>query len=166
KIARLELMRVTGERPEIADAKVACARLKGIAEGDRAERRIAARAAAGDGQPLAIHQPLRRQIARAIDTVIQVYHAPLALQAVAIGAAIAGAAAIVHIEDGEATARPVENTGVDDPHDLRGGAARAHDTWRRQVACGRHILKMARAVEDTVGRQTVLRRELDLLRNR
>src|SRR5215213_6521731 len=63
KITRLELMCILCQRGQIADAIVARASAELIAKGQGAQRGIAARAAAGDRQPLAIHFAALCQIA-------------------------------------------------------------------------------------------------------
>ena len=54
EIARLELVRVPCERFQIADAVMAGAGFEDVTERQRAERRIAAGAAASDGKPVAV----------------------------------------------------------------------------------------------------------------
>ena len=54
QVARLELVRVRGQRLEVADAVVAGAGLEDVAEGQRAQRGVAAGAAAADRQALAV----------------------------------------------------------------------------------------------------------------
>ena len=56
EVARLELVRVARQRLEVADAVVARAGREDVAEGQRAQRRVAAGAAAADRQPLGVGQ--------------------------------------------------------------------------------------------------------------
>src|SRR5215472_12061320 len=97
----------TGQGFQVADAIVVCTGIEDIAEGERTKRRVAARAPTGNCQPASINKPLLDQVAGAIHAVIDVNDTPLALEPLAIGASIAGAAAIIHIENGYATAGPV-----------------------------------------------------------
>src|SRR5260221_9116604 len=106
-VMRLDFVRLEEIAWEVADAEVAGAGFEEIAEGQRAERGVPAGAAAADRQPVAVHQPARDQILRAVDAVVQVYYAPLPVEPLAIGAAVAGAAAVVDIQQGEAAAGPV-----------------------------------------------------------
>ncbi len=80
EIARLELVRVLGQRFEIADAVVARAGFENVAEGQRAERRVAAGAAAADRQAVAVDFAAFDEIARAVDAIIDVDDAPLAVE--------------------------------------------------------------------------------------
>src|SRR5207248_10946546 len=95
---------------ELADAEVTRARFEVIAKRQRAKGSIAARAAAIDHQTIAVYFAARRQKLRAIHAIIDIDYAPGAIQPFAISAAIARAAAIIHIQDGDAAARPILNT--------------------------------------------------------
>ena len=139
EVARLELVRLARQRFQVAHAEVARPGGEGVAEGQRRQRRVAARAAAADRQPLWVRQATRRQIARAVDAVVHVHDAPAARQALAIGAPVAGAAAVVHVEHGEAPAGPVLVARVQRVVDGGGRAAMAHDEQRRLLASGRAI---------------------------
>jgi hypothetical protein len=86
---------------------MACAAREIVPERERCQRRIAASAVAGNDTALSIHQALRREELRSIDAVVDVDDAPGEVQAVAVRAAIAGAAAVVHIEHRDAPAGPV-----------------------------------------------------------
>ena len=57
RVARLELVGVAGEGLEVADAELADARRERVAEGERGEGRVAAGAAALDGQPVGSTSP-------------------------------------------------------------------------------------------------------------
>ena len=73
-------MRVRRQRLEVADAVVAGAGAERVVEGQRAQRGVAAGAAAADGQALAVDQAPLDEIARAVDAVVDVDDAPLAVQ--------------------------------------------------------------------------------------
>ena len=71
--------------------------------------RIAAGAAAPNGDPLSVGPTLGNQIAGSVDTVHDIDNPPTALQALAIVATVAGAAAIVNIDYAKAAAGPELN---------------------------------------------------------
>src|SRR5512141_1366287 len=77
-VVRLELVRVGVDRREVADAVVARPGLEDAVKGERAQRREAAGTAAADRHALAVDPPLRSQVARAGDAVLDVDDAPLA----------------------------------------------------------------------------------------
>src|SRR5262249_43959016 len=111
-VARLELVvvaaaRLAGQAHEVADAVVGGAGLEQVAGGERAQRGVAAGAAAGDGQARPVDLAARDEVAGAVFTVLDVDDAPLALEPIAVGAAVAGAAAVVDVQVGEAAAGPV-----------------------------------------------------------
>ena len=105
-VARLELVGVARQHFEIADAVVAGAGLERVVERQRRERRVAAGAAAARDEPRGVRLPRRHQVRGRIHGIAHVHDAPLAVQPLAIGAAIAGAAAVVHVDHGEAAGRP------------------------------------------------------------
>src|SRR5215472_5011436 len=98
EIARLELMGVARERGDVAHAVMASPALKEVAEGQRRQGRVAAGAAAADDASLAVDLPSRCEELRAGDAIVDVDHAPIQLQTVAVGAAESGASAVVHVE--------------------------------------------------------------------
>ena len=82
EIARLELVRVLGERLDVADAVIARARPEHLRmKRQRRQRRVAAGAAAADDQPLGIRPSLLDQIFRGIDAVVDVHDSPLPVEA-------------------------------------------------------------------------------------
>src|SRR5713101_5898034 len=81
EIARLEFMGVAGERGNIADPVIAGAAL--------------------DDGALAIGEALGDDMPGGVDAIVDIDDAPGALQALAIGAAIPGAAAVIDIDDGD-----------------------------------------------------------------
>ena len=76
EVADLELVRVVGQRLEVADAVVARAGPEDVAEGQGAERGVAAGAAAGDREPVGVDLARGDQVARAVDAVVDVDDAP------------------------------------------------------------------------------------------
>ena len=103
-VARLELVGVLLEELEVGDAEQADAGREDVAEGERRERRVAAGAAALDGQPIRVDvAPLDEEPGRR-DGVVDVDDAPLALEPAPVVAAVAGAAAVVDVDDRDAAA--------------------------------------------------------------
>src|SRR5260370_1372372 len=108
EIARLELMGVAGQRGDIADPVIAGAAPEYIvAAGERRQYGIAAGAAAGDDGALAIRETFADDMPGGVDAVIDIDDAPSALEPLAVGPAIAGAAAVIDIEHADASAPPV-----------------------------------------------------------
>ena len=89
EIARLELVGVFGQSFQIADAVVAGAGFEYVAESQRAQRRVAAGAAAADRQAVAVDFAALGEIARAVGAVVDVDNAPVAVQSFTIGPAVA-----------------------------------------------------------------------------
>src|SRR5207302_657126 len=106
QISRLEFVRVACERRGVAHAIVTGPALKKVTEHQRGERRVAAGAAAGDDAPILVNRALPDQEFRAVDTVVDVDDTPVAVQSLPIGAAEAGAAAVIDIEHRDPAARP------------------------------------------------------------
>src|SRR5215212_12046241 len=78
-----------------------------IPERKRAERRVAARAAAGDHQPFAINEPTLSEVQRPVDAVVDVDDTPRPLEVTTVFSPVARAPAVVHVEHGDPTAGPV-----------------------------------------------------------
>src|SRR5262249_15409478 len=135
EIARLEFMGVARERGDVAHAVIAASALKEVAEGQRRQSRVAAGTAAADDASLAVDSPLRCEEWRAGEAIVDVDAAPTQLQPVAVGAAKPGAAAVVHVEHGDAAARPILNAQIERAR--RGGrrSAVALDEKRRLLLC-------------------------------
>src|SRR5207247_490757 len=77
-----------------------------IAERERGEHRIAARTGTDDRHPVGVRKTAPGEREGAIDAVVDVDDAPLPIQPMAVFPAIAGRAAVVHVEDGEPAAGP------------------------------------------------------------
>src|SRR5262249_53084455 len=107
EIARLKLVGVTRERGDVTYAVIASPALKELAESQRRQSRVAAGAAPADDASLAVDPPLRCEEPCAGDGIVDVNHAPIQLQTVAIGAAESSASAVVHVEHRNAAARPI-----------------------------------------------------------
>src|SRR5258708_21474573 len=86
--------------------------LKEVAEGQGRQSRVAAGAATADDASLAVDPTLRCQEPRAGDAIVDVDHAPLQLQTVAVGAAESGASAEVDVEHRNAPAHPIINARI------------------------------------------------------
>ena len=93
---------------------------------------------------------LCREESQRVDDVVDVGNAPLPVQTLAVGAAVARAAAIVHVGDREPAARPVLDLQVE----RRPGGGRrpavADDDERRPLAGGRGEVLVARRVVERV----------------
>src|SRR5262249_46287029 len=98
EIARLELGGITRKRGDVAHPIVARTALEEISERERRQGGVAPCTAAADHDAFLINPPLRNEISGAIDAVVDIHDAPAEMQALAIGAAEARAAAIVDIE--------------------------------------------------------------------
>src|SRR5262244_237347 len=151
EIARLELVGVARERSDVAHAVIAGPALKEVAEGQCRQGRVAAGAAAADDASLAVDPPLRRQEPRAGDAIVDVDHAPIQLQTVAVGAAEAGASAVVHVEHRDAAARPILNAQIERARCGGRRSAVALDEKRRLLLRPRHIVWIARRIEQAEG---------------
>ena len=87
-----------------------------------------------------------------VDAVVHVHHAPLPLQAPAVLPAVAGAPAVVDVEDGDAPAGPVLGAQDEGGGGGGGGAPVALDQERREVAGGRLGVTVGGRVVEGVGR--------------
>src|SRR5262247_2185241 len=99
QVARLKFVCLLCKGLQVTQPKVACARLKDIAEGERRERRIAAGASSGDSKPVSIYKPTLHEVASAIHAIIDIDDAPLTFKSQAILATIIGTATIVYIQN-------------------------------------------------------------------
>ena len=144
---RLEFVRVVQQRFEIAHAVIARAGLEHVGErGQRRQRREPAGAAAANDEPPRVGLALCREELRGADAVGDVDDTPLPVEPLAVGAAKAGTAAVVHVGDREAAAGP-ELDGVVESRIGRGhGAAVADDDERRPVAGHGRAIAVARCV--------------------
>ena len=152
EIARLELVRVPGERLQIAHAVIAGTGAKKTVEGQRAQGRVTAGAAAADGETCRIHQTAFHEIARARQAILHVGDAPLPLQLQTIVAAVARGSAVVHVEHGKPAAGPVLKLEIERARRCRRRPAVTQHQQRRLRAgrraeitvCGRIIKCMRR----------------------
>ena len=86
---------------------MAGAGFESVAESQRAERGIAARASATNRQAVAVNVSALDKIARAIDAVIDIDDTPLALEPFSVCAAVTRAATVIYVEYGDPAASPV-----------------------------------------------------------
>src|SRR5262249_7142809 len=101
------------ERGDVAYAVIASPALKEVAEGQRCQGRVATGAAAADDASLAVDPSLRCEKPRAGDAIVDIGHAPIQLQTVAVGATESGASAVVHVEHRSAAAGPIMNAEIE-----------------------------------------------------
>ena len=80
--------------------------LKNIVKRQRAQDRIPARTAAGNGYLGGIHATLPNKVARGVNTVSHISNSPLAIQAFTVGATITAATPVVDVHERKTTAGP------------------------------------------------------------
>ena len=164
-VLELELVRVAGaELLEVGDSEVRASGRELVRERQRADGRVPARASTGDQQPVGIGFSLVHEKASRIDAVLQVDDAPLAVQPLAVGASVAGRSSVVDVDDGETSTRPELRVQAEHRARARRRAAVAHHDQRRQLAFGRGVLGAHGRVEERMGGEVVLGRELDRTR--
>ena len=103
-VVRLELVAVGVEQLEVADPEEADARREHIAEGQCRQRRVAACASALDGQPVGVDIATLDEVPRGRHAIVDIDDAPLSVEAAAVFTSVAGAAAVVHVDDGDPAA--------------------------------------------------------------
>src|SRR4029453_6533979 len=106
-----ELVGLGGQRLEVGDAEVAGPGGERVAESERGQRRVAPGRPAPDAEPVGVDPALLAQPPGSGLAVVEVDHAPVALELVAVGPAVADRSAVVDVDHGEAPAGPV--LGVD-----------------------------------------------------
>src|SRR6516165_4041367 len=156
-------MRVFGQRLEIADAVITCSGLEFLAERQDGKRRVTSGTGAADRPSLGIYPLSFRKVAGAIDTIGDVDDPPITLQPQPILAAVSSAAAVIDVEDGEATAGPILRSPTEGGGCGRGGAAVTMHDQRRQMAGGRPEISVFGRIKQTVGLQPIVGVELDRL---
>src|SRR5215472_11270136 len=100
-------MSILCQRLRVANAVIAGAGFERIVEVQGTESSVTAGAASADCEAFGIDTAVVSKESGAIQTIVDVNNAPLALQPFAVGAAIPGATTVVHVENGEAAAGPV-----------------------------------------------------------
>ena len=115
---------------KVADTVVACACLEDVAEGQRAEGCVASRTAAADGGSVFVNFTAGNKVAHPVHAVINVNNSPLTVKSLAIRASIAGAAAVIHVEDGDTAARQVLNLQIERRRSRPGWSTMANNNQR------------------------------------
>src|SRR5688572_4038837 len=100
-------MCVLRERSEISDAIMTGTGGKRVVEHQRAQRRVAPRAASANGHSPGIDISAIGEVVRGGDAVFDIHNSPLAIQPLAVFTAIARAAAIIDIDDSKSPSGPV-----------------------------------------------------------
>ena len=165
-VVRLELVRVGVESRQVGHAVIAGAGFEHVVEGEGGQGRQAAGAAAADQQALGVGQAAVGQVACAGHAILDVDDAPLAFQQVAVGASEAGAAAVVHVEHGEAAAGPELGRQFQGAGCHPGRAAVADHDQRRQFARQCFEVFVGRCVMEGVGGAPVRAAVADAARDR
>ena len=153
EIAGLELVGVGGEHLEVADPVVARAGPERVVEGEGGEGGIAARAAAADREAGGVGAAGLGEVPGARDAVLDIDHPPLAVEPLAVRAAVSGAAPVVDVEDREAAARPELDRGAQGVAGRSGrtgrgsgrGAAEARPPGRGTTRCAARTSRRARS---------------------
>ena len=171
QVMRLEVVRGLGEAAQVGDAEVGRRRAEDLARPDRAggdggQRSPAAGRAAADGEPGRVRVLGLRHPLRGGDRVLHVHNAPLTAQPLAVLAAVAGRAAVVHVDDADATAGEVRLVQVEHAGHLPGRTAvHPHDVGRALVV-GAARFRVGRRVQLRVHDLAVWSLEVDLPRHR
>ena len=166
-VARLELVRVVGgEGHQVGDPEVGRARREHIGERQGAHRRVPAGAATTDEEAFAVGVATLDQERGGVQAVVQVHDAPVAVQPLTVGAAVARGTAVVHVDHaeppgGEELHAEIERGGVR----ARRPAVADHDQ-RRAISLGSDRVRIGRWVEERVRAQAAVGRKLDRLRDR
>ena len=88
-VLELELVGLaTAELLEVGDPVVRRSGRELVREGERTDRRVAARAPTADQQALAIGFSLGHEVPRSVDAVLEVDHAPLFVEALTVRASV------------------------------------------------------------------------------
>ena len=151
EVASLELMGISGQGFQIAHAVVAGSGLELVTESQSGQGGVAPGAAPGNGQAIAIHQSPIDQILRTIHAIIHIHQPPLAIQPAMVGAAIARAAAIVHIQHRKAATRPILDRQIQTTGSLGRGAAVNLDFQRRLFALRCLEITIFRQIQEGIG---------------
>src|SRR5688500_2754740 len=106
-------------------------RFEHVAKSQRRKRRVAAGAAARDGQSIGVDVAAQDEMKRAMHAIVDVHDTPVTAQPFAVLPPIAGASAVVDVENGESAAGPILDTkGEYVAGRRRGTAMHLHDEGR------------------------------------
>ncbi len=153
QVLRLEVVGLAagpGPAEEVEDRVDDRAAGVGVGGGEGGRAGPAARAAAADGEPVRVGGAFGDQPFGDGRAVLDVDHAPLLAQPVAVGAAVAGGAAVVDLGDADAARGEVGDLQVEHhggaaggaavhPHHVRGGAVHGGGRVARRVDVGVHL---------------------------
>src|SRR5579871_6211047 len=132
-----------------------------IAEGQGGQGCKPSRASAGDHAARSVDPPYIGQVPRAVHAVIHIHDSPIAVQAQAVLPAETRAAAIIHVQNGNAPAGPVLGTQVQDAGGSRCRAAMALHYQRGPVSLWRLVVRIEGRVEQTKSRPVSFRWKLN-----
>ena len=133
-------------------------------KGERRQRRVATGTAAANNQPRAVRAPRIRQMARAVDAILDVRYPPTFLQQFPVGTSKAGTTPIVHIEHGEAAAGPILQRQTQCGGGGAGRAAMTDDDQRWLLMVGAAEIRIARRIVKGVCQGAVTSGKCDGLR--
>ncbi len=141
-------------------------RLSSRSKGEGAQGRVAAGAAAANGDLVGVDFAAPDQVATGIDRVFDIDHAPLAVQAAAIGAPKTAAAAIVDVDHGKTATGPELDRQTERGGGHRGRAAMIQYQQRRARAVRAGKRRISRTIEKGIGAQPAFGRKFDRFRDR
>ena len=136
-----------------------------VVESQRAERGVAAGAAAGDREPPRVRLALRDQETGRRQAVQHVDLAPAAVQPLAIGTPVAGAAAVVDVAHGKAARGPELGREAQLRRGAAGRPAMALHDQRRQFARRRAVIGVGRRIVERMDDRAALTATGDRLRS-
>mmetsp|Transcript_1984 Transcript_1984/g.4298 ORF Transcript_1984/g.4298 Transcript_1984/m.4298 type:complete len:667 (+) Transcript_1984:338-2338(+) len=148
QIPALKLVGVPREGAQVPDAVQTTPGREHVAKRQRPQGRVSPRAAPVDAQPLRIRETLPHQMLRSRAHVVDIHDAPAPTEPAAVVPSVARRPPVVHVEDGEAAARPELNARVEGGGGARRGSPVRLDQQRR--------CRLGGAGEGTVGRGVVV----------
>ena len=158
-------MGLFGQSLQVAHSVIAGARFEHIVEGQRGEGGVPAGAPAIDGQPVRVGVSAARQETGGIYAVLHIHDAPSAVEPAAVVGAVAGAAAVIHVDHSYPPAGPELDSQVQSRRSRSGGTAVGLHQQRRSLPFrGRKVLVVGRIVEG-VGRPALPGGKLHRLRD-
>ena len=156
-VARLELVRLVVEADEVGDAELGDPRREDIRDAHGKERGVPTCAAARDQDALGIDATRVRQVARRRSAIRDVDDTPLSAQEVAESTPVAGAAAVVDVDDGDPTRGEKLDLVVEHGLCVRGRSTVDVYDERRELALGRGEVRVRRWIEEPVRLASVTR---------
>ena len=131
QVAGLELVRIGRQRRQVTDSVPAAAGREGCGRGERPQRGVSTRAAASNHYSVDVRAPAGGHLPGARDAVRHVQNAPLALQSLHVGATVAAAAGVVHVEHGKPAGGPELHARAETARRERGRTTVTHHDQRR-----------------------------------